>query len=121
MCLLVLAALAPFRRTVFIKTQRGDQGGLHAHDTCPARPEMKQEATIVDGHWQAVRLQAEQTPTNTPCADWPAEDAEHAPVKHAREHCRRAISSSDQESAPDFMWKSAEAFNTLFLENSASV
>ena len=102
MCLLVQAAIAPFRQTVLFETQRGDQGGLRAYDTCPARPEMKQEATFVDEHWQAICLQIEQTSTNTPCcADWPTEEVEHASVKHARERCRHATSSSDQGSAPD--------------------
>ena len=106
-CLLVLVALAPFRRTVSIETQRGDQGGLQAHDTCQARPGMKQEATLVDEKCQAVHLQLGQATTDEPCADWQAEGAEHAPVKHARECRGRATLSSDQDSAPDSRQKTS--------------
>ena len=55
---------------MLIETQRGEQGGLQAHDTCPARPGMKQDATIVDEHWQAVPVQLGQATTSTPRADW---------------------------------------------------
>ena len=95
MCLLVLAALAPFRRTVFIETQRGDQGGLQAHDTCPARPGMQQDATIVDEHWQAVHLQFEQTTTNTPRADWQSEATAHVSLEAVRQVPERTYSSPD--------------------------
>ena len=54
----------------------------------------------MDEHWQAGCLQTDQASPNMPCVDWPAEEAEHASAKHARERCRHTPSYSDQSGTP---------------------
>ena len=94
-CLLVLVAIAPFRRTVKIEAQRGDQGGLRTHDTCLSHPGMKQDATFAEEISQAAGMQLLQLKASVRRAEMRSETTAHASLKAVEQVPERADFSAD--------------------------